>query len=222
MGLIKLLSVNQTFTGVKSAPSPYHVTQQNWLPRFGMAEISELTSAEKENMKTEFKLETDGAAPPVSAETVAQVEKTPKPVKGRWLSSTYPQKANRPLRQAELCLESIKVMRNDLKDSDIDIVPVRNRRVSNPGRSAAATPDLFQTATASAPARPATSVFSVADKKGGTRSDTADIFKTHATSRPAVDSTVESGGAVATPKRNGYLGLNILTRWFGLGRGRAY
>lgn len=218
MGLIKLLSVNQTFTGVKSAPSPYHVTQQNWLPRFGMAEISELTSAEKENMKTEFKLETDGATPPVSAETVAQLEKTPKPVKGRWLSSTYPQKVNRPLRQAELCLESIKVMRNDLKDSDIDIVPVRNRRVSNPGRSAAATPDLFQTATA----RSASSVFSVADKKSGTKADTADVFKSHAISRPAVDSTVESGGVVATPKRNGYLGLNILTRWFGLGRGRAY
>jgi hypothetical protein len=42
-----------------------------------------------------------------------------------------PQKAQRPL-QAELSLDRVKVMHNDLTDADVEIVPIKSRTVPEP------------------------------------------------------------------------------------------
>jgi hypothetical protein len=218
MGLIKLLSVNQTFTGVTNAPSPYHVTQPNWLPRFGMDDISELP--EKESMKTDFKFEAPAGAPTAPDGDHAEPAKAIQPVKGRWLSSHYPQKANRPLRQPELCLESVKVMRNDLRDSDIDIVPMKNGRAARAAHIRNETPDLFGSAPSNAKENLPANPFTVSGHRGGVRTDSNkknnDFKPTDSASRQPF-----SDGAIAA-KKSGYLGLSILTRWFGLGRSRAH
>lgn len=216
MGLLKLLSVNQTFTSVRSVHSPYHVTQQNWLPRFGMADISELTLAEKENMKTALPIEPiAGPFQAASAESSGE-EKMARPVKGRWLSSHYPQKANRPLRQAELCLESVKVIRNDLKDSDIEIVPMHARRAARVEPNDHGTPDLFRQA---AQARHALGVFGTVEKKPAA----AVLAQTAGALKQAGEAAhgSELHMAAASAKSTGYLGLSMLHRWFGLGRRRG-
>ncbi len=48
----------------------------------------------------------------------------------------------RPVVQGELSLEKVKVVRNDLSDTDLEIVPVKNAMMLNPSRGAAASMSL--------------------------------------------------------------------------------
>lgn len=111
MGLLHLLSVNQSLLNVKNAPSAYHLTKQNWLPQFG----------------TEPGLSTPEEAGPPTPEDGAELAGEPKKARAvRPLfrssvrSKTLPQ-------QTEFSLDTVQVVCNDLSDSDFEVVPQAKR-----------------------------------------------------------------------------------------------
>lgn len=107
MGLLQLLSVNQTFLNVKNAPSAYHLTKQHWLPQFGT--------------EPDFSTIDDPASlkPPNAVEVSSEPKKTgaARPLfRSSVRSKILPQ-------QTEFSLDTVQVVCNDLRDSDFEVVP---------------------------------------------------------------------------------------------------
>jgi hypothetical protein len=120
MNLLHFLSVSQSFSGVKETPN-YRMTRGGWLPRFdasgpagGATELA-LESVVSRPRELPAAKPATGSAPPAPA--TAPVVTTP-----MYRSSA---RATERLRQAELSLDLVEVVRNDLSDSDFEIVRKR-------------------------------------------------------------------------------------------------
>ena len=136
MGLMRLLTVGHTLVGVKDAPSPYRVTKQGWFPRFGFSKASNTTDAQAENqIVTTATMAAVAPERPVSPKL--DVPPAPPIPRGRDRKPLYArvlafrQNPRRPalLRQGELSLDTVRVVRNDLSDADVEILRSRAKRV---------------------------------------------------------------------------------------------
>lgn len=146
MSLMQLLAVGQSLRPIKDRPSRYRMRQQTLLPKFGPA-----PSASQPAAGAELGLGIPSAAPqrhgaePMPPQQAASsvatvpcskagpsapsVPAQPYPA-GRWSLKSWPpfkrtagaQPAKAPI-QGELSLETVRPVRNDLTDSDLELVP---------------------------------------------------------------------------------------------------
>jgi hypothetical protein len=134
MSLLRFLTVGHSFENVKDHRSPYRMTAGNWLPRFGRQEEPNPPEA------------TSIPSPPASNQT-DQVEPakhqtieapvgvtTADAAAGRWDLPATGFRANRAafhaktavskvarLYQGELWTDQVKPLRNDLRESDVEV-----------------------------------------------------------------------------------------------------
>ncbi|HUA68187.1 MAG TPA: hypothetical protein VMA13_06530 [Candidatus Saccharimonadales bacterium] len=138
MNLGKLLVAGKSVMGGRR-PIAYHITNRNYLPKFippknPFAPPVETEVAPKaEDMPEKKTIATDRTKTQKLPAFFA-----PKPRGTTWVqklnpisilsgsNSERPQKAQCP-RQAELSLDRVKVVHNDLTDVDVEIVPIKSR-----------------------------------------------------------------------------------------------
>jgi hypothetical protein len=171
MSLMRLLAAGSSLVGIKDRPSPYRMTQQHLLPKFGAGKPNEARVAGRATLAvpepespTEQEpvgrpgivardgtpqvhvLEYDEKKLPPAVASRPLAEQAPKrspalqsaavngrpPAKGlfrRWARMLNPFGTRPPERkkiapvQGELRLEGVKVVRNDLSECDLEIVP---------------------------------------------------------------------------------------------------
>lgn len=146
MSLMQLLAVGQSLRPIKDRPSRYRMRQQTLLPKFRPSpppgqpsvgtepgEPTSLPAPPKATADAAPHPQAGSSATPVPASgprpTAAAVPAQPYPA-GRWsLQSWAPfkragaaQPAKVPI-QGELSLEAVRPVRNDLSDSDLEVVP---------------------------------------------------------------------------------------------------
>ena len=146
MGLMQLLTVGRSLGRIGDEPSRYKMTQQSLLPKFGSVNAHENRArglSEKTNpvvVKTEIKTSEIAAAindrknmnsvQPGSKVTAAPsaVDSRPAFPRGRWtlfknpFSKAPKAAASTAPVQSELLLDSVKPVRNDLSDADLELV----------------------------------------------------------------------------------------------------
>jgi hypothetical protein len=135
MKLGKLLGAGKTFF-VGNGCIAYRENKHVYLPKFN-AEKNPFTPKPAEPAPAEVKN--------FSAPGAAQMQKIPRlaaagPTRAAsWKDKLNPFRAPEPVAppltnavQAELSLESVKVIHNDLADADIEIVPVKSRTAATP------------------------------------------------------------------------------------------
>jgi len=147
---LKFLAVGHSFAGLRGDKSPFAVRKENQLPTFSSNPRfkGKNTQAEEKLMvQADFLQE---PSPAVEADVPAIAEPAPslpfqrstpvalaaaRPKKSWWSFlrfkwfRTQPSKAD--LVQSELSLEKIRVMRNDLADSDLRLVLKKKKKVKN-------------------------------------------------------------------------------------------
>jgi hypothetical protein len=148
MSLIRLLAAGSSLRGIKDHPSPYKMTQDHLLPKFGSNKDAEPqeqglmpTPASPPALRPAREtLPSPGTIPPASGNEIrvagadaATPSAPPAPTKGgpflRWAHGKNPFRPKlavkkRPVPvQGELLLEGVKVVRNDLNETDLEVVP---------------------------------------------------------------------------------------------------
>ena len=143
MGLSKLLAVGRSVRSVTGQPARYKMTQQNLLPTFGGAKVTEAQVVGEVSSSPEAPPKsgmvhpptTTAAAGPAGAgrseagpDRVAAFLEATKKLRpfggGSWFKNPFARTAarkqeNRPV-QTELSLDSVRPVRNDLSDSDVE------------------------------------------------------------------------------------------------------
>lgn len=155
MGLMQLLTVGRSLGRISDEPSRYKMTQQSLLPKFGSVNASEdrvrgvsgttnpaVTRADAAVAKSSSAAATNdrkqmNAVQPESQRQAAPGGVAPKPAfpRGRWTIFRNPfSRAPKPAAvatapvQSELSLDMVKPVRNDLSDSDLELVQAARRR----------------------------------------------------------------------------------------------
>jgi len=148
MSLIRLLAAGSSLRGIKDHPSPYKMRQEQLLPKFGSVKPTEpqdqvlastpalppdpLPAREPAVMTTAIP-ESSGRASEVirvdaASPSVPSMQSKSSPFL-RWARGKNPFQPKPTLKkratpvQGELLLESIKVIRNDLNETDLELVP---------------------------------------------------------------------------------------------------
>ncbi len=151
MSLMQLLTASRSVNGAKDGPSRYKMAEQNLLPKFAPAKrpISLAPASVEENHLSPevsavetpslFEQEPVVTARPVVAKSFEElkkmmpVEKVSPARKEKFLKTffakIFPARRTRkssftPV-QAEWSLDKVAVMRNDLSETDLEVVPVR-------------------------------------------------------------------------------------------------
>lgn len=154
MGLMQLLTVGRSLDRISDEPSRYKMTQQTLLPKFGSVNATEVrarglsettspviapaaagkTKAESATAKNERKKM--NAVQPEMERQAAPASAAPKPAfpRGRWTlfrnpfaKAPKPDVVTRAPVQSELLLDAVKPVRNDLSDSDLELVQAARR-----------------------------------------------------------------------------------------------
>ena len=159
---MQLLSVGRSLCGINDEPSRYKMTQANLLPTFGTAKDSGKTDASnelaraaslpagkspksapkpapnQESTKMTPQLETEEAGPPAPSVAALKPPAQAYPL-GRWTlpknpfaSKSATAKPPKGPVQCQLSIEAVKVVRNDLSDSDLEVVPSPNPLTPSP------------------------------------------------------------------------------------------
>ena len=145
---LKFLAVGQSFAGMRGDKSPFALRKENQLPTFpGAARFAgrQTDGDEKVMVQTDFIQHgrTEESAAELETATInpSALSQTPLPSstlkpKRRWFSMfrlrwfrAQPSRAD--LVQSELSLEKVRVLRNDLADSDLQLV-LRKRKKAKP------------------------------------------------------------------------------------------
>ena len=157
MSLMRLLTVGQSVRGLSNEPSPYKINEQHFLPKFASVGRPVSLAPPKERLAQAVRVRSSDQAvavdPASRAVTVAAF--TPSPVakaiqrpvsvakeeeKGwRSLLSFFGRskpRPRRPLVQGEMTLETLKVVRNDLSEADLEVVPVKLATPAEPAPAA--------------------------------------------------------------------------------------
>ena len=156
MGLSKFLAVSRSVRNVNDQPARYKMTQQNLLPTFGGAKASEGRAVETDTPAAEATPNPgtmDLATSTAVAETAGTGRSKPEPDKAAefleatkklrpfggcsWFKNPFArtttcQNENGPV-QTELSLDSVKPVRNDLSDSEVELGGVPARTGVPPG-----------------------------------------------------------------------------------------
>jgi len=125
MSLMKLLSTTNTLSEARDHPHRYKV-QRGALPTFGnptQPTVSRDFSAKAQQMRSET---VDEAAPRAKTAKVTS-----------WVEKVNPFKPSRPMAarvaiQGELSLDKVKPVRNDLNDSDLELVAATKKTEAAP------------------------------------------------------------------------------------------
>ncbi len=132
---MQLLTVGNSLRDTKDHPHRYKLTERNLLPKFGANKGAPgQQSVVDERIKNDMKTEMAEMAPPAPAKSSASSPLRFPP--GRWtfkrnpFSSRAVTVAVQPAVQSELSLEAVKVVRNDLSDADLELVPLLKRTAS--------------------------------------------------------------------------------------------
>jgi hypothetical protein len=133
MKLGKLLAAGKSIVNGR-AEICYRASKQIYLPKFGPAK-----NPFKQEMET-AKPVSKAIAAPVKKEVAAKTQKLPAIPPAREMKTNWTDKLNpisifraapvensRPTVQAELSLDSVKVVHNDLSDADVEVVPIKSR-----------------------------------------------------------------------------------------------
>jgi len=159
MSPLQLLTVGQSFKGTKTEVGVYKLPQENFLPKFRAAAPLVSTSPQpipkRVPVQTGLSFDPQPKAQPVAAAPFLEKARIPDKApradqsrrdsastvvrKGKW--SLYeilfmrgtPRKASVTPIQIEWPLEKVSVVRNDLSDADLELVPARAQTSSNPG-----------------------------------------------------------------------------------------
>jgi hypothetical protein len=144
MSLMRLLSAGKSWVGMSDNAGRYQVTRQRLLPKFGRganpfqpgapAVESEPAPAPAAAASEPVKaLKTTQVIPELAAQPVRPALAAPAVSWWKRLAGVFRFRPGRPAAaavrlprkavQAELTLESVKVVRNDLSDADLDVVP---------------------------------------------------------------------------------------------------
>lgn len=151
MNLGKLLNASTSIFG-GSEPASYRLSKGGALPKFnvGRNPFAPKTAGAPEPAKVEAKVAAPAVAPaqkappPYAFKPEAKPDTKPaaqpavqpetKPAKQGWATRLNPFRAPEPAAaqppravQAELSLNSVKVVHNDLADADVEVVPVKSR-----------------------------------------------------------------------------------------------
>ena len=154
MGLMQLLTVGRSLDRISDEPSRYKMTQQTLLPKFGSVNATEVRArglsettnpviapAAAEKAKAESATARNdrnkmNAVQPETDRKPAPVGAVPKPAfpRGRWTlfrnpfaKAPKPEAATLAPVQSELLLDAVKPVRNDLSDSDLELVQAARR-----------------------------------------------------------------------------------------------
>lgn len=179
MGLMQLLTVGRSLGRIRDEPSRYKMTQQSLLPKFGAVHapetqvrgLSETTNpvfaradASKANAAGAATIndrKNMSAVQPELQGKVAPVGAVDRPVfpRGRWTLFRNPflktPKPAKPLPapvQSELSLDAVKPVRNDLCDSDLELVQVARRNAGADVKAAEPASPAVSVASESQPA----------------------------------------------------------------------
>ena len=155
---LKFLAVGKSVAGLKGDKSPYALRKENQLPRFGSSpRFANKPEEEQTMVQTDFLHEqpvvgvAEGTicsieqvkeeslfapAPPAAPPNVFSAQPQQMPVKRSWFARLFrwkwfhaqPSKAD--LVQSELRLDKVRVMRNDLADSDLRLVLKKKKKKS--------------------------------------------------------------------------------------------
>ncbi len=151
MSLAKLLSTGKSLVGGSTEnASRYRMGSPGLLPKFGAVsrrlenDAKNATRADAESEVTNATLETKQDAP--SIKPVETKEISPQPISPSWFKRVkarligiyhrpgrrdIPKQAKAPV-QTELSLDKVQVVRNDLSDTDVEIVPAGKDRDVQP------------------------------------------------------------------------------------------
>lgn len=141
---LKFLAVGQSFAGLHSDKSPYALRKQNQLPTFGSPRFNgrQAGADEKLMVQTDFLQsppheETSINPSPDALPSIPSATKVAPPAplkpKRRWFSFFRfkwfrAQPSREELVQSELSLEKVRVLRNDLADSDLQLVLKKKKK----------------------------------------------------------------------------------------------
>jgi hypothetical protein len=124
MSLIRLLTTTRSLSDVKNEPSPYRMTEQGLLPKFGpRRKAREAAPPPEETRAVTAKLnlgEGNGDRKDAGCSLKPESSRKPAGLTG-WWQRLFGRKARRERRepvQAELALDLVRVVRNDLCDAD--------------------------------------------------------------------------------------------------------
>ncbi len=146
MGLMQLLAVGHTFRGIRDTPSPYRIAKETWLPRFGpegsAGEVKPPVEPLKGGARADASpapvltpaaaVKQSGATLDASALSASRASRQKLPFYIRMVPFRSSTRFQAPLRQGELSLDKVTVVRNDLRDSDIDVVPKKQKPTAAP------------------------------------------------------------------------------------------
>lgn len=141
MSWMQYLAVSRSFSSVEDRPTRFRMRQQHLLPRFG-EDLQEVSATESVAASPDDAVR-GGISRPLEkgspmengTSTTPMSTATPRDAYpgGRWriwrrAGTDQTRDAREPmLVQPELRLDTVKVIRNDLTDSDLLLVPLRNR-----------------------------------------------------------------------------------------------
>ena len=132
MSLIRLLTTTRSLSDVKNEPSPYRMTEQGLLPKFGprkkQAEaargedaVRRNASPHLQNVAEEKENLGEGHGDRTDAGCSLKSESSRKPKGLRWWQKLFARKPRREKRepvQAEFSLDLVRVVRNDLQEAE--------------------------------------------------------------------------------------------------------
>ncbi|HTD86372.1 MAG TPA: hypothetical protein VK850_07325 [Candidatus Binatia bacterium] len=121
MSLIRLLTTTRSLSDVKNEPSPYRMTEQGMLPKFGPRKDREDARPPSEGGRGKENLgEGHGDRTDAGCSLKREGSRKPEWLSGWWqkLFRRRPRRDGREPVQAEFTLDLVKVVRNDLRDAD--------------------------------------------------------------------------------------------------------
>jgi hypothetical protein len=136
MALMKLLTVTRSLSEARDQPHRYKLMSGGW-PKFGNAAVEQSGPAAAEMENRAMKTET------IAEQNAAAVK--PAYPRGRWTPNPFRSTAMPSKRtvQGELTLDQVKPVRNDLVDSDLELIP-RKQEENNVFAAPAPEADIAQ------------------------------------------------------------------------------
>lgn len=128
MSLMQLLTVGRSFRTVQDRPSPYKMTEQCLLPKFGRGAAIE---GAFDGLGRE-RGEPDGLVEKRVSVPVVDVPGKRVTMRNLFKRRRVDGESGRVV-QGELALDTVKVVRNDLMESDFEVVPVSVDRSGDRG-----------------------------------------------------------------------------------------
>ena len=136
MALMNLLTAGRSLSEARERPHRYKV-RSGALPKFGKPSAASGARKSPTAVTESERTENAVGSQPMNSNTVSVQELPGRPVLGEWARKIHLFKPARPTAarlavQGELSLDRVKPVRNDLSDSDLELVAVAKRPEATP------------------------------------------------------------------------------------------